>query len=76
MEFVDDGDSESEVLGPVQESHQILQDATSHNQISLQTFHHHTTEAEVATTLLWLHIFTYTSYDDIVVKSASWTYNT
>ena len=29
MEYIDDGDSESEVLGPVQESQQTLQDPSS-----------------------------------------------
>ena len=32
MEYTDDGDSESEVLGPVQESHQILDSDTTHDQ--------------------------------------------
>ena len=69
MEYVDDGDSEAEVLGPVQESHQILQDATSQSdQPADLPPSHHRSRGSYYTTV------TYTSYDDIVVQSASWTY--
>ena len=57
MEYVDDGDSESEVLGPVQESHQILQDTTSQSDQPADPLHY--TTGEVATIPLWLYTCTY-----------------
>ena len=66
MEYVDDGASESEVLGPVQESHQILQDTTSQSdQPADPPPLHHSRGSYYTTMTVYMYILT--SYDGFVI---------